>query len=332
MLLVFGWWTLAQEPQDTTSGQEYDFAITRAYLETLENGHTILPTLKLSLGEHSGIHPVAQDCELHLAGTFATALGDPAPFVVEPPNICTETPPGSTVTSTKSRNARWLKLFDGENGKTCDVTGFPRIFTEHVSSGGESGGSNPNHVFEMHPALKIACQGGETLSFASFLKAPAGLRHITPQAADQCLSDRTLEVRFANNQYEFRQHGGGCGNFAIVELGALNPKWIRKVDGGHTAIARVSADGATRHSLKLYTFEGTDADTFVGGLMGQTTIPEPHILVHGVFTYDYFAMLRLLHPRGQQWQTPTSWTAVPFPLAFLVYGETETVPWGGETE
>src|SRR5215467_6166498 len=80
-------------------------------------------------------------------------------------------------------------------------------------------------------------------------------------------SRRALSVRFKDGQYEFLQHAGtGCGNFAIVEVGALNPAWIRATTGGHSAIARVSADGTTRVSLKIYTLAGTAIDTWLAGL------------------------------------------------------------------
>src|SRR5262249_50613812 len=156
------------------------------------------------------------------------------------------------------------------------VTGYPRIFTEHVTSG-EAGTSNPNHVFELHPALKIARDGETPLDFVHALTAPAGLRHITPASAETCLTTRTLSVRFKDGQYEFlHQAGTGCGTFAIV-VGALNPVWIRATTGGHSAIARVSADGTTRVSLKIYTLAGTAIDTWLAGLMppaGQpSTIP-----------------------------------------------------------
>ncbi len=327
VVLIAPWPSVAQDPRDASGVTEYDFAITQQFLKTLQNGKTILPTFGYTLGEHSGVHPVSQDCELHVAAEPDAAPGDPQPLVAEPPNVCSALPPGSSATTTAARNKQWLKLFDSFKGKHCKITGFPRIFTEHATGGTESGGSNPNHVFEIHPALNIACDGLTPVSFAPFLTAPEGLRHITPGAADTCLGERTLEVRFADTQYEFRQHGGGCGNFAIVELAALNPKWIRTVTGGHTAIARVTADGTTRRSLKIYTFEGTQVDGFIASLIGQTTIPEPHILVHGVFTYDYFAMLKVVHPKGGDWQFPEGWTPIPFPLALVVYGETQTVPW-----
>jgi hypothetical protein len=317
----------------SAQNQEYDFAITPAFLQQLETGHTILPAVRVHIDARSNVKGLSQDCEVHLAGhVLDQAFGDPAGVVSEPPNDCEFLPNASNPTS-GSTATTWRALIDHHMiGKDCTVTGFPRIFTEHVASG-EAGTSNPNHVFELHPALKIACDSETPVAFFPALTAPAGLRHITASSAASCLSTRTLSVRFKDGQYEFLQHAGpGCGNFAIVEIGSLNPAWIRAMTGGHTAIARVSADGSTRVSLKVYTLGGTAIDDWLAGLMpaaGQpATIPPEHILVHGVITYDYFAMIRVLHPQGSSgWQQPTDWTDVPFPLAFVIYGKTATVPW-----
>ena len=71
---------------------------------------------------------------------------------------------------------------------------------------------------------------------------------------------------------------------------------------------------------------------WLAGLMpppGTTPkISKKRVLVHGVLTYDYFAMIRVLHDVGSAtWNRPTAWTDIPLPLAFIVYGETQTVPW-----
>lgn len=44
-----------------------DFAISPSFLEFLRQGHTILPTLKFTIGDHSKLHRLGDDCEMHLA-------------------------------------------------------------------------------------------------------------------------------------------------------------------------------------------------------------------------------------------------------------------------
>lgn len=210
----------------------YDFALTRPFLKNLRDGHTILPTYKMHIDARSKMKGIGEDCEMHLAATLATpGTVDPDAVVVEPPNLCRN--PVST-------GGTWEAFVDANvKGKDCDVSGFPRLFTEHATGGGEHA-SNPNHVFEIHPALKMNCAGSAPLDFTPFMGAPEGLRHIKPESAEKCLAGRTLSVRWKDGQYEFLQKGGsGCGNFAIFEISHIHKQWIRATGGGHSALARI---------------------------------------------------------------------------------------------
>ena len=305
-------------------GGVFDFAVKKSFLETLENGHTIQPTITVTLGHHSSLHPLNQDCEMHIAGTVqGPAFGWPGAIVIEPPNLCRLDPNGLETDDTST----WPAVLDDLEGKTCQVTGFPRIFTEHAS--GQASASNPNHVFEMHPALGIDC-GDQKVSFASFLKIFPGMRAISPSTATSCINGRQLEVRYeaSTAEYQFRENTVGCGNFAIVEIDGVNPKWIRTVTGGHTAIARVSADGQSTATLKIYTLSSSSIDSWLGSPAGSGNAGAAQKLVHGLFTYDYFSMLKTVHPKQQNWLTSGEWTSVKFPLAFVAFGEAETAPWG----
>src|SRR5437667_10214771 len=47
------------------------------------------PAVRLTLGEHSAIHNLLSDCEMHVSGTpEGTDFGWPNAVVVEPPNLC----------------------------------------------------------------------------------------------------------------------------------------------------------------------------------------------------------------------------------------------------
>ncbi len=47
---------------------------------------------------------------------------------------------------------------------------------------------------------------------------------------------------------------------------------------------------------------------------------------HGMLTYDYFSMIKALRaPDRVTWLDSPEWTPVPFPLAFVVFGETSVV-------
>src|SRR5712691_2570314 len=148
--------TRSVSAQDADDDPTVDFEVSQEYLKFLANGGTIQPTFRIRMEERSGsVHTLSADCELHIAGApVGLTLGDPTDVVTEPINLCKRAPLGSTgqVSEKKLREIIWPNLFDQKvMNKTCDVVGFPRIFTEHASSG-TAGGANPNHVFEIHPA------------------------------------------------------------------------------------------------------------------------------------------------------------------------------------
>jgi hypothetical protein len=143
------------------------------------------------------------------------------------------------------------------------------------------------------------------------------------------MNGRQLEVRYdaSTAEYQFRENAVGCGNFAILEVDDLNPKWVRTVTGGHTAIARVSGDGASTVTLKIYTLSPSAIDTWLASAAASAASGNERKLVHGLFTYDYFSVLKTVHPKQQNWLTPADWTSIKFPLAFVAFGEAESAPW-----
>jgi hypothetical protein len=51
-------------------------------------------------------------------------------------------------------------------------------------------------------------------------------------------------------------------------------------------------------------------------------------LVHGVLTYDYFSMIRAIGDQADgTLDKPSDWKEVPFPLALVILGPTQVVPW-----
>lgn len=109
----------------------------------------------------------------------------------------------------------------------------------------------------------INCNG-QQLSFTSQLKVYPGTRTISPSTAESCIGQRQLFVRFDvdRQQYVFREAGGQCGNFAIVEVQNVLKSTIRSVGSGHSAIARVSADGQSLTTLKIYTLSPSAEDSW----------------------------------------------------------------------
>jgi hypothetical protein len=298
-----------------------DFALSANYLRSLAIQNSIVISLPVRLTHRTAaVHGLAADCEMHLAGRpTGSKLATPEFIVIEPPNLCKFKHESGTA---------WPDLFDEKViGRDCIATGFPRIFTEHAANGDE-GGANPNHVLEIHPATKITC-GNDVISFESYLTVFKGMRAIKPTSANNCVRTRTVSVRYVKNRkrYEFTEDGGSnCGNFVIAEVGYVEPDWVRTVNGGHSAIARVSLDGGSRITLKVYTLWGSDADKWLAKVE-QSGQGSERVYLHGMLTYDYFAFVRAVRSKNKKWINPTAWTKVGYPFALVVFGMPETAPW-----
>jgi len=298
----------------------FDFSISKDYMTFLATEGAAQVGIKMHFkGRTKSVHSLASDCEMHLAADpVDMELGSPNAIVAEPPNLCKFSPP-------KDPKAKsWGATFDRyAMNKDCTVFGFPRIFTEH-STGAETE-ANPNHVFEIHPAIKMECPD-KTISFETFLTIFKGMRAIKPETARKCIEDRKLQVRYNKNKqrYEFKEGGGGtCGNFAIVEVGNVEPDWVREIPGGHTAIARVSFDGMSRTTLKLYTLAPSERDEWLVQVK-NAGMGTNRIFLHGMFTYDYFSIVKTIRKdRNAPLEEFTDWRDIEFPIAFVVMGESK---------
>jgi hypothetical protein len=154
---------------------------------------------------------------------------------------------------------------------------------------------------------------------------------IKPATTVSCLDNRRLDVRYngKRRRYEFREQGGRCGNFAIVEVTSTDKDWVTRIEGGHSAMVRVTPDGLGLRTLKLYTLTGSTVDTWLDSVMQGQEFSQRK-LIHGLFTYDFFAIIQTVRTGQGQWLRPKAWTQVQSPLAFVVYGETQTIPWEEE--
>lgn len=289
-----------------------DFSISEAFLKNLATQDTINFKIKLRLDHRTAkVHPIDQDCEIHVATKALTGQLFPSGAVVEPPNLCKETPPGAAGTT-------WLKVFDDQvMTKECEVTGFPRLFTEHA--GGAAKPANPNHFFEVHPALAIKPVSGEQgLDFQTFLKFHQGLPSIKSTSAASCLEKRKLFIRREKGKFFFKEEGGQCGNFIKAEA-TIPQEWIRKINGGFSALARVTPPEEATFSLKIYGMDGTPGGTLLESL--KTQPDDRRIFLHGLLTYDYFAIVRAARQQDGTWLKIPNWKPVPFPLALVIFGE-----------
>jgi hypothetical protein len=304
------------------------FWISENYLHDLAEKRTIRYTFEMTMDDRSNVHGLASDCELHVAWLGAPGLASPSAVVAEPPNLCKVRLDG--VSSTGAIGTAWGNFFDSKiMGKSCVVTGFPRIFAEHVEGAG-SGGSNADHVLEIHPALKILCEGSADLDFSPALKIFPGMRKITDESAAACIEKRKLWVRKEDGRYEFAEEGakgsgGRCGNFVALEA-TIHADYVREFDkddqgrGDHSAIAWVTAGDYGPFPLKIYTYRGTPEDKAVAEV-SQGINPHRKLRLHGLLTYDYFTITRAVQDKNHHWLPEIDeWREVYHPLALVVFG------------
>lgn len=319
---------------------DVSFALRRSFLEELltrgPGGRSVGARWSVSvrLGAHSSVHKVGADCELHVAARLPNnrIVAIPRGLVVEPPNVCKERVP--QIRQTGSRESAWTDYFDSIVDHSCQVTGFPRIFTEHSTGGaeGDGGGSNPNHVVEIHPATQLGC-GADTIDFVPLIRIYSGMRKISEASARACLAERRLFVRQRGSgdqiRYEFREQGakssnGRCGNFAVVDV-HLGKDYLRTLSNGgdHVALAQAWIGDNGPYPLKLYTFNGTAVDSAVAALISDPDeLAQLDLEVHGVLTYDYVTIAQAVRD-GASWLPADSlaeWKEVSGPLSLVVFG------------
>jgi hypothetical protein len=344
-LLAFGSQPLHAQGDQVPS--DVSFNLRRSFLEMLAttgpDGHSVGARWSGSfrMGEHSAVHYLSSDCELHVAARpVSNAIwADPAGLVAEPPNVCKSRLP--SIRQTGSIRTAWAAFFDDHvTGQRCDVMGFPRIFTEHATGAGAGTSSNPDHVLEIHPALGLTCES-DTLDFLPMLKAYPGMARITDVSAAECLANRRLFVRQRGSgsgiRYEFAEQGargntGRCGNFVLVEA-YVTKEYLRTLSNGgdHVALARVWVGDRGPFPLKIYTYKGTAVDDKIATLQADSdSAASARLWLHGLLTYDYFTILQSVQQREPSADGTRDWRSadelrdfveISHPLALVVFGE-----------
>ena len=137
------------------------FTMNEPFLRGIINGNTIQPMLRVRMTAHGPLHSLSTDCEMHVAGTVLSgSMGTPPAIIVEFPNWCEFNPQGNLGDNFNILTGKWNTFATSNlDNKTCDVTGFLRIFTEHASGGG--GATNPDHAYEFHPALSMKMRNAD---------------------------------------------------------------------------------------------------------------------------------------------------------------------------
>ena len=263
------------------------------------------------------VHTPKNDCEIHIGAAFADPSFTDFPNVVlEPPNLCK--PPR------EPKRADFNEL----SGEQCTANGFLRAWPEHLDNG--RGCSNPNHVLEVHPMVKLTCPGA-SYDFMDKLYAADDLGFKSPAIVNRMLDMQFWVCRGCSADdamlafdYCFGDpcKAGHASNFARMDAeiirSSIRPEEGKDLDGVATAIARVQPDpdSPRRRPLKLYAVKGTKFyDELLAERNKSGAAPEFEIL--GIFALDPFSVVRTIDDENF---ADGAWEPVHHPVCLLVFG------------
>jgi len=265
--------------------------------------------LQVNIAGHSAVHPVQNDCEMHLGGHVTAYQGDPDGWVLEPMNVCSEPLPGTTAYS----KAAWLHFGNLLTGKTVTATGIVRIWPEHLTS---SGASNPAHALELHPLLAIS-SGSSSYDFSKLVYAPEGFSGgVSAGTASSILTNTKVTVAQSGDMASINFLSGTIGNFTTLSVRA-DLQTASNVDGSYRMDGAVILDSGTDVPVKLLTCKGTSINDTIAKLIQKgSTSAQYDFLV--LFSLDPVALY------DAATQSHGDSVEVKEPLQLIVYGEAQT--------
>lgn len=245
----------------TASTSAKEFSVQLSDLQTWSQ--SVVVTLdRVQIEGHSKVHPLADDCEMHLGAHASDFTGDPDGLVLEPMNACVQPFPGKATQS----SADWTAFGDQVLGKVVSATGVPRIWPEHLDGGTAS---NPDHAVELHPMTSLTT-AGRTVDFAPNVFAGEYRGGVGEPTALSILQNTTVGVVHQGAAAEIRFHGGRIGNFTVLTVD-IHRASIRSDGSGSF---RMDGDIATENGesvpVRVVTIKGTPINDTIGQARGGT--------------------------------------------------------------
>lgn len=265
--------------------------------------------LQVKIAGHSAVHPVQNDCEMHLGGHVSTYQGDPNGWVLEPMNVCAEPLPGTT-TYTKTA---WVHFGDSLTGKTITATGIVRIWPEHLTS---SGASNPAHALELHPLL-VLTNGSASYDFSKLVYAPQDFPGgLSTGTASSILTHIAVTVTQSQDMANINFVAGTIGNFTTLSVG-VDLQSAANIDGSYRMSGAVILDSGQNVPVKLLTSKGTAINDTIATLIqkGKTSAQYDFLVL---FSLDPVALYNAAT------QSHGDSVEVKEPIQLIIYGEAQT--------
>ena len=199
---------------------------------------------------HSKVHNVNADCELHFGAHTPNFRGVPDGLVLEPMNACSEPFPGKT----EQNNADWTTFGDQIKGTSVTAVGVPRIWPEHLNSGG--GDSNPDHAVELHPLTTIVA-GGKSFDFSPDISAGEFTGGVIEQTALSIVQETTVSVSRNGDSVDISFSAGRIGNFTVLDLVINRDSIANDGTGSFRMDGEVVIDSSTTVPVRIVTVKGS---------------------------------------------------------------------------
>lgn len=249
------------KPKPSKSAPPKEFSIPMKNLT--DWAKTVVVTMdSVNIEGHSGVHPLASDCELHFGGHSPGFQGDPDGLVLEPMNVCVQAFPGQT----EPNKADWIKFSNEITNTAVTVSGVPRIWPEHLSGGNEA--SNPNHAVEIHP-LTFVKSGGQTFDFTPNVFAGDYEGGVGEPSALKIAEKTQVAVARVGNSAEVSFKAGTIGNFTVLDLVIDRDSITSDGAGSFRMDAEVVIDDETSAPVHVVTIKGSPVNADIEKLKSK---------------------------------------------------------------
>lgn len=287
-------------------GPSKDFSIPLANLR--DWAKTVVVTMdQVKIEGNSQVHQLEDDCEMHFGAHTPGFQGMPDGLVLEPMNVCVESPPDAFDS--------WPALAKSLKNKTVTASGVPRIWPEHLQGGTAS---NPDHAAELHPLTGIVSAGnpGSPFDFSANIFAGEyhgkdGNRNIAQRVSVSVTTEgQTVNISF---------RGGQIGNFTTVELSIDRASITSDGAGSFRMNADATMDNGATVPVRVVTVKGSPINDAMPAIKSG---PGPAHIIESALVLNSLNTEALLDAATRSHGQPVQVTDRP--VQFILYGPTDS--------
>ena len=271
----------------------------------------VITLTDVTIHDHSGVHQLDDDCEMHFGASSTNFSGDPPGLVLEPMNICTE----SFEPGTEYSKAKWLEYANSLNDKVVTISGVPRIWPEHLV--GKASDSNPHHAVEFHPLTSIN-DGTSSKNFSSMISCPETyMGGLSEEKAKAIIAEASVGVTASGENCEIDFDAATIGNFTTLTI-RFQKSAVESLTSGHRIGGWVVWTKNSKTSMRFITVAGSPVDEAVKKFKTSTK---------KTMTFQALVLFSLnpkqLHAAGLKSISTGKRSVVSNPLQLIVYGESQ---------